>query len=165
MYKQLLKKILKGLLDCVEIYIPVLTFSAMLIVFLIGVFFRFVMNNPLAWTFELQRFLFIWTLLLGACLARHQHAHISFDLIYDRFSPLGKVLSRIISNLIIAITFSIAWYPSFTYIRSLDFRFSTVLRIPYNYIFYPFLGFLIIIIGHSLVDIFSDAKVLLRGKL
>ena len=165
MNTKLAKRILKNFLDFVEIYIPVFTFSTMFIVFLLGVFFRYVLNNPIAWSFELQRFLFIWTLLLGGCFARRENAHVSFDILYNRFSPTGKAISRIISNLIIAILFGVAWYPSFTYIRFLDFRFSTVLRIPYSYIFYPFLGFLVLIIGHSIYDIFIDIKNLYRGEI
>jgi len=165
MNTKVIKKVSKGLLDFVEIYLPVLTFSTMFIIFILGIIFRYLLNNPLAWAFELKRFLFIWTLLLAGCFTRREHQHVTFDLLYERVSPKTQAIFRIISNLTIAILFSVAWYPSFKYIDFLGYHVSTVLRIPYNYAFYPFLAFLILIIGHSVYDLYIDLRSLYEGDL
>jgi TRAP-type C4-dicarboxylate transport system permease small subunit len=153
-----LKRVFCFVRDIIEIYIPVLTFSVMFIVFLLQIFYRYILNHPLTWPYELTLFTFIWTVILGAIFARRMNGHVSFSMLYDSLSEKKKIMSRIIGNIIIVCGLCITLYPSYDYIQFMSFQKSTVLRIPFNVAFSPFLIFLILIICYSLIDIITDIK-------
>ncbi len=50
----------------------------------VGVFFRYVIGNPLSWTEELARYLMIWAGLLAVAVCVARREHIGFSLIIDR---------------------------------------------------------------------------------
>jgi len=51
-----LKKIFHVFLDIVEIYIPIVTFSALFIAFILQIVSRYVFRHPLVWPYELSQF-------------------------------------------------------------------------------------------------------------
>jgi len=156
------KKILTWILDLFEIYIPVITFSVMFTVFLLQVCFRYLFNSPLTWPYEITLIAFIWTTLLGACYARRMNAHVSFGLVYDSLTAKKKTMIRLVGNGIILIAFGIALYPSYDYIAFMEFQKTTVVRIPFNLVYSPFLVFLVIILGRTAYEIYTDLKQLVR---
>lgn len=160
-----MKKIGTFILDTVEIYVPMVTFFTMFVVFVINVFFRYVLNHPLTWPFELQRYTYIWTLLFGGAFAKRTHAHVSFSLLYDIVTPKKQAFIRIFGNTLVAIMFCFAVYPSYDIIQFYGYHKSTVLRIPYNIIFFPFLIFSVLIIGHCIFDAIIDVKKLVRKDI
>lgn len=156
-----LKKIGSIFLDILEIYIPSLTFIMMFVAFILQIFFRYVLRNPLIWAFELTLIGFIWTTMLGACYTRRHNSHVSFSLLYDRVTPEKKRIFRLIGNAFIASAFIIAIYPSYDYIMFMGYRRTPVLRIPFHIIYFPYIIFLILVTGRSLYDIVKDIKELL----
>ena len=151
------------LLDIVEIYIPCISFTVMFLSFLIQIFTRYVLNNPYIWTYELTIFGFIWTAMLGALYAKRKASHVKFTLLYDIYSPLAKIWVRIAGNSLILIAFVIGFWPALDYILFMGFKKSTVLKIPYDIVFFPFMIFLTVMIGRLAVDVWNDIR-LLGGK-
>jgi len=160
----LFKKTSAFLLDLFEIYIPVITFSIMFAAFLIQICFRYLFNSPLTWPYEITLIAFIWTTLLGACYARRMNAHVHFGLIYDSLTPKKKLIVRLAGNGIILVAFGVALYPSYDFIAFMQFQKSTVVRIPFSLAYSPFLVFLVIILGRTAYDIYSDLKKLKRAE-
>jgi len=159
-----IKKTGKVLLDIVELYIPMFTFTGMFLLFLLAIFFRYFLNNPLTWPYELTVIGFIWTAVLGATYTRRVHSHVKFTLLYDRTGPKGQLLTRLAGNTLIAATFLIALYPSYDWVRFMSFQKSTVVRIPFDIIYFPFVVFLALVIGHCIYDIVVDIRKLMRGE-
>ena len=164
-HKSFLLKIGQFILDIFEIYIPAAAFSIMFLAFIVNIFFRYFLNNPLTWPYEVTIFGFIWTALLGACLAQRARAHVVFGLIYDKLKPKGQLVSRLLSNSIVAVGFLIAFIPTYNYVQFMAFQKSTVLKIPFNIVFFPYVIFSIIVIGRSGYDIFLDIRKLLRREV
>ena len=48
---------------------------------LVGVFFRYVLNNPLYWAEEAARLLLIWLSFIGAALAFQRNQHLAMDVV------------------------------------------------------------------------------------
>lgn len=65
----------------------VLLFSAMVVVTALGVFFRYVLNAPLPWTEESDRYMFIWLTWIGASVTMRYKAHIAVDVLVRYFEP------------------------------------------------------------------------------
>lgn len=158
-----LKRTAAFLFDFVELYVPLASFSIMFVVFIVSIFFRYFLNNPLTWPYEVTIFGFIWTAVLGATYTRRKHAHVKFTITYDRASPRGKAYIRIAGNALIAALFAISFYPTYDYIQFKAFQKSTVLEIPFNIAFGPYLFFLILIVGHCIYDIVLDIRNLRKG--
>ena len=159
-----MKKALGFLRDVLELYIPVTAFLIMFVSFVVQVFFRYVLNDPLTWTNDLIVVGFVWTVLFGASYTMRQRKHVKFTMIYDALKPKGAAFTRLLGNLIIIATFIPLIVPSFNYAIFLKFQKTPVFRINYAWVFRPFVYFVVAIIGYSLPEILEDIRIL-RGKL
>ncbi len=164
-HRSLFLKVGQFILDSFEIYIPSITFSIMFLAFIINIFFRYFLDNPLTWPYEVTIYGFIWTAILGACYARRMNEHVVFGLIYDKLKPKGQLLLRLSSNTVVASGFIVAFVPTYNYIQFMSFQKSTVLKIPFNVVFFPYVIFSLIIIGRSVYDIVLDMKKIIRGEI
>lgn len=126
--------------DFVEVHLPVTVFVMLFLAFLMNVFFRYVLRNPLNWTFELSVNAFVVVGLLGACAAYRTEDHVIFDLLYTRLNPRGQSILRIISYVIVIVFFTIAVPASVAYLVKLR-AVTSIMRIPRRLIFlsYPLL--------------------------
>jgi TRAP-type C4-dicarboxylate transport system permease small subunit len=163
--KALVKKIGLFLLDLFEVYIPSVAFSIMFVVFVLQIFFRYFLNRPLTWPYEVTIFAFIWTAILGACFARRHGVHVVFGLIYDKVSPKTQVIFRLIANGLIFVAFLVALKPSYEQVMFMAFKKSTVLKIPFHIAYSPYVVFVILILGHTLYDLVIDVKKFVKGEI
>jgi len=62
--------------------------AAMLLVIAAQVWYRFVLNDPLSWSEELGRYLFVWLSFLGAAAGVRYQVHLGLDLFGKRV-PAG----------------------------------------------------------------------------
>jgi TRAP-type C4-dicarboxylate transport system permease small subunit len=67
------------------------------------VFFRYVLNNPLGWSEELVRYVFIWSVFWGAAIVMRHREHISVELFHQYLSPATKRFVNILNNLCILV--------------------------------------------------------------
>ena len=153
-----LKKIGIFLLDLFEVYIPSVTFSIMFLVFVMQIVFRYFLNRPLTWPYEVTIFAFIWTAILGAALARREGLHVAFGVIYDKVSPKNQTIFRLIANSLVLAAFLIALKPTYEQVQFMAFKKSTVLKIPFNIAYSPYIAFMLLIMGHTIYDLVVDIK-------
>jgi len=156
-----LKRAGQLILDILEIYIPSVSFVVLFVVFLLQVFYRYFLNNPLTWPPEVISTAFIWTTVLGACYAQRLADHVSFTVVYERLSARGQLAFRLLGNLFVAIAFLIALVPVYRYVQFMEFQRTTVLRIPYSWVYAPFLVFQVLIIGRMAHAIYRDILVMI----
>ena len=157
-----MKKTLKFLLDFVEIYLPMATFCCLFLTFVVQIFFRYVMRNPLMWPEELTSLAFIWTTLLSAGYIRRVHGHVAFTLIYDKLPEAMRRIARLSSNFLVFFAFLVPLPSIFKYLKAIHIEKSSVLRIPLSIGYGPVLVFFILILGHTIYDIILDIG--LSGK-
>jgi len=116
-------------------------FSALLLLLMTGliciqVLFRYVINQPLAWSEELSRFIFVWVTFSGAYLGSRKGQHISVALIQDMFPFMIKKTMVALSMLITAGFFAIAAYYCAIQWTKLGTQFSPALHLPMNWIYF-----------------------------
>ena len=155
-----LKNIFSFILNCLEIYIPTISFIILFIVFNLQVFYRYALNQPLTWPPEVISITFLWTTILAASYAQRKNEHVSFSVIYDRVSAQLQFIMRLIANLLVVLAFLLALRPTYSYIMFMSFKKTTVLKIPYSIVFFPMLIFLLLIIGRMLYATYNDIKTL-----
>lgn len=74
---------------------------------LLGIFFRYVLDNSLSWTDEAALLCFTWIVFLGAALLVRSGGHVRIDLI-DDFLP--EPLVRALNGLVLLIGFLLGAY-------------------------------------------------------
>ncbi|MEP7328262.1 MAG: TRAP transporter small permease [Betaproteobacteria bacterium] len=67
---------------------------------------RYVFNNPMTWSEELARYLFIWCSFLGWIIASRRHGHLAMSYVAERLPPRAQAL---LSAVIALATLLFAW--------------------------------------------------------
>ena len=155
-----MKKVLLFIRDIFELYLPVTSFLIMFLIILVGVFFRYVVRYPLAWSMEVIVIGFVWTVILGASFTMRQRSHIKFSLIYDWLKPKPAAVFRLVGNIIIVVTFLSLIYASLKYSLYMGFQKTAVFRIPLSYAYMPFVYFICSVSAYTITEIIEDIKVL-----
>ena len=159
-----MKRVLLFLRDIFEYYLPIAVFFIMFLAIIVQVFFRFVVRYPLTWSMEVTAVGFVWTVIFGACYTMRQRAHIKFTLIYDKLKPKPAAVFRMLGNIIVVVTFLSLVYASWRFSFFMGFQKTAVFRIPFTYIYLPFVYYLCSISAYTIMEIIEDIKVL-KGRI
>lgn len=97
--------------DNFEEYACVLLCGVMIACLLIQVGLRLITGSALAWTEELSRFCFIWTVYLGMSLATKRLAHVRISAQFAKAPLRVRLVFRILADLFcVVFNLLIAWY-------------------------------------------------------
>jgi len=66
--------------------LAIVTFSGMFACVLAQVIFRYFLNDPLTWSDELARYLFVWCAFLGWVIAARRRSHLAITMMQSRLS-------------------------------------------------------------------------------
>ena len=155
----------KVVLDIVELYVPMAAFVMLFVLFIVNIFYRYALNDPLTWPFELIVSGFVWLALLSAIYVRRVDGHVKFTITYDKMSPVMQTVVRIVVNVITAVFFAIAVPATWDFVKFMAFKGTTNLRIPFSWVYLPTVPFLILIVGHSLYDVVVDIRHLIAHNV
>ncbi len=76
----------------VSVLLGVLT-AAIVVIAIMAVWWRYAANDPISWTEQVSRILFVWMTFLGAALLYRQRMHIAIDMFVTLLpGPLQKLL-------------------------------------------------------------------------
>ncbi|MBN2568940.1 MAG: TRAP transporter small permease [Deltaproteobacteria bacterium] len=158
-----MKGLSKKFLDIIEIYLPTVIFFLLIMTVAIQVFSRYVLNRPLPKFFELSIYSFVWSIYLGAALAKRYNQHIRFDIFYRKFSTRTRAIVDIFFDLLTIGVMLLLLYPSIEYtIWNYKIK-ASALRIPWTYLLVCFPLFVCLIILHNSLSIYKNFA-LLSGK-
>ena len=154
------KKVL-GNLDEIVISIALATVC---IVLILQVFFRYILNNPLIWSEELARYLFIWLTMLGLSYNIRTDNNISMQLLYAKMSPTVRDVLDILTDLAAIGLFVLLLPSSCAYLKSQTAILSSALKIPLGFLAASIpLSFLLSII-QLFVKLIKKIKTMCRKK-
>lgn len=109
--------------------------------FIVQVFFRYVMNDPLRWSEEFVMICFIWTVFWAAAFMVPIREHVSFDVVYDGASPEKRRILSVIAMVAVIIAFGVLVPYTWEYLDFLQRKKSPVLRIQMHWIYGCYLLF------------------------
>ena len=69
-----------------------LLIGAIVLITLAAVWWRYVIEDPLSWTEQLSRILFVWVTFLGAAVLYREKSHITIDMFQQMMPPPLKAL-------------------------------------------------------------------------
>ena len=85
--------------------LAIATFTGMFACVLAQVVFRYFFGDPLVWSDELGRYLFVWCSFLGWVIAARKRSHLSVSIVAERLAPNGRALLALLGA-IAAIAFA-----------------------------------------------------------
>ena len=121
-------------------------FAILFCSFLIQIFTRYVLNDPLAWTMEVALLAYLWIIFIAAGTIVSIDKHISFDAIYNTAKPKGKRIMAMITNGAILLAFIAALPANYDFISFMAIDGTPILEIPFNVVFFCFLIFMVAVI-------------------
>jgi len=82
-------------------------FAAMFAAFLVQIFTRYVLNDPLSWTLEVCSITYVWIVFFASATIVDQRQHITFDLLYKSVRSGRQRVLAIVSCALIAVMFGL----------------------------------------------------------
>ncbi len=127
--------------------------AAMFLTFILQIFSRYILAEPLGWTLELCLTLWIWLVFFGnAFVVRHQE-HVTFDVVYLAVSPRVRQVFALIGAVSIIVGLAVSVLPTWDYIDFMKIKKSATLRIPLRTIFSIYAVFLVSVIVYYAIRV------------
>ena len=111
--------------------------AAMVVVIAAQVWYRFVLNDPLSWSEELGRYLFVWISFTGAAAGVRYQVHLGIDLLRKTLRPNAYRWVVIVVNTIIQAFLLVIIYWGFKILGVIKFQTSPSMNIP---MIYPYMA-------------------------
>jgi len=125
----------RTLIDRMVDIAAIAAFSSMFACVLAQVGFRYFLNDPLTWSDELARYLFVWVSFLGWIIAARRRSHLAIDMLATRLSARGAAACRIIGAFAaLAFAALLGWQGWRLMLRNLDVD-TTALAIPMGIVY------------------------------
>lgn len=140
-------------------------FAALVVVY--EVIMRHFLHLPTLWASEFTSMACSALYFLGGAWVLHQNKHVNIEMIYERFSPRGKLVSDLATYGFFAIyTGMMTWHSALFALESIQLGETT--SSPWNPIIYPSklimaFGFMILFLQGS-AKFVRDLYLLIRGK-
>jgi TRAP-type C4-dicarboxylate transport system permease small subunit len=153
-----------NIVEKVEEVLSMAFFTVMFISVLAGVFWRYVLDDPLIWTANLAIIAFICSVLIGAGLPNWADEHIQFDLLYKRMSPRWQRVARMVGNLLLAVTFALPIPATWDYLMFVTADSVTGLPLNFGVAFAVVLWFLVATVLHRGRLLLKDVRAIVRER-
>jgi TRAP-type C4-dicarboxylate transport system permease small subunit len=134
--------------------------ATMCIIVFLGVFFRYVLGDPLTWTEEIARLCLVWITFLGTYLAYRRNLHISLDLVQKRLSRSAQRIVHLIVLMLVGMFMTMLMIQGAHYSQAFLGSATPLLGVPLGLVYaaLPFCAALL------LVTILVDLISFLRGR-
>lgn len=134
--------------------VAVILFAMLFLNYVLQVFMRYVMNDPLVWTLEAAGILFISVSLWTAAFCMDFRDHVNFDLLYKALGPWGK---RILLSLTLGTFLVLAFWSLPDTVLLLEYMYDErtyALDMPMGHLFILFIVFLLAYAVKSLYAVY-----------
>jgi len=117
---------------CINWFLALLM-AGMVVIISAQVWYRFILNDPLSWSEEAGRYLFVWISFMGAAAGVRYQVHLGLDLIEKFLSPRACRFLVVLVNLIIQVFLLIIIYGGFKILGVIRFQESPSMNISMQY--------------------------------
>lgn len=153
-----IKKTVKTVLDIIELHIPAILFSAVFVMYLIMIVYRYVLNKAVFEINELCQVLYVASALLGASYSGRTDSHVIFPLLYDRLSARVQKALRMISNVVTVVLLTVMWYPCLENAIWMHRKKTEVLDIPFSWLYGLWILFMTLSIFYCIYHFVKDCR-------
>jgi C4-dicarboxylate transporter DctQ subunit len=115
--------------------------SVMFGCFIIQIFFRYVLNDPIGWTEEVIITTWLWTVLWGAAFIISEAEEIRFDIIYSNISENVRRVFTVITGIAVVFLYGISLPATYSYVRFMRVERSAYLHVPIDLMYSVYVFF------------------------
>jgi TRAP-type C4-dicarboxylate transport system permease small subunit len=120
------------LTGCINWFLALLM-AGMVVIISAQVWYRFILNDPLSWSEEAGRYLFVWISFMGAAAGVRYQVHLGIDLMDKLLPPGAYRVVVVLVNLIIQIFLLMIIYWGFKILGIIQFQESPSMHISMRY--------------------------------
>jgi TRAP-type transport system small permease protein len=112
----------------VTVSVIVALMSIMTATIVLGVFYRYVLNDPIGWTEEIARYAMVWVSVLGGGMAFRRGGHVAVTFVIEMFPDLIRKAILFLGGVgILTFLFIMFWY-GWDMLGRVQFQRSAALR-------------------------------------
>lgn len=129
--------------------------TAIFVLFILQIFTRYVIRQPLGWTLEACLIAWLWLVFWSAAFTLRHDDHVRFTVLADAANPGLKRFFAVISAAFFIAAFGLSLPATADFIGFMAIEKTSLLKIPFDYVFSIYLIFAIAIILRCLWQIVS----------
>src|SRR3954463_7842537 len=96
--------------------VAVALLTVMFATFIVQIFFRYVLNNPVGWSEEVIITTWLWTVLWGAAFVLSEAEEIRFDILYSNIpEPIRRVFT-VITGVALVVLYAVSIPAAWSYV-------------------------------------------------
>jgi len=103
--------------------------------FIIQIFYRYFLNNPVGWTEEVIITTWLWTVLWGAAFILSEAEEIRFDIIYSNISEKARRIFTVATGIVAIFFYGISLPAAYRYVSFMKVERSAYLHVPINVLY------------------------------
>ena len=126
-------------------------FAVLFAAFVIQIFTRYVLNDPVVWSQELSSLAYLWVVCVAGATLVRERQHIAFDMIYHHVAPRRRRVLAILNTGAIVVLFGAGLPGTVDYVMFMGAMRTLDLHIPFDLVFSSFVLFLVVSIVYGLV--------------
>jgi TRAP-type C4-dicarboxylate transport system permease small subunit len=127
--------------------VAVALLSTMFACFIIQIFFRYVLNNPVGWTEEVIVTAWLWTVLWGAAFIVSEAEEVRFDILYSNISEGARRACTVVTGIALVLLYGISLPASYKYVSFMKVERSAYLHVPIDLMYSVYIVFTVASIG------------------
>ncbi len=121
--------------------VTVFLLTVMFVTFIVQIFYRYALDDPLGWTEEVIITTWLWTVLWGAAFVLGEAEEIRFDIIYSQVSERTRRIFTVVTGSVLVLLYAISLPGAYSYVSFMKVEHSAYLRVPINWMYSVFLLF------------------------
>ena len=122
----------------------------MFVAFLLQIAFRYLLNWPVGWTFELTVIAWLWGVLWGAAFLIREREEVRFDLLYGAFGGRARRRAGICTGVAIVALYAVSLPATIDYVRFMKVERTAYLKIRFDLLFSIYVLFVVAVIARYL---------------
>lgn len=135
-------------------HVQVVMMMTMFVSFILQIFFRYVVNKPVAWTDELCVITWIWGILWGAAFVMRNREDIRFDVLTSHVSRPVKRGLTVAASLAVVVILLISLPSAWNYISFMKVEDSPAFGIRMDHYFSIYMAFVVaMVVRHAYIGI------------
>ena len=137
--------------------------TAIFVIFILQIFTRYVIRQPLGWTLEACLIAWLWLVFWSAAFTLRHDDHVRFTVLADAANPGLRRVFTILSAVFLTAAFAISLPATADFIGFMKIEKTSLLKIPFDYVFSVYLIFAVAIILRCAWQIISAFRALPPG--
>jgi|SRR5215467_1580882 TRAP-type C4-dicarboxylate transport system permease small subunit len=121
--------------------VAVALLCVMFATFIVQIFARYILNNPVGWSEEVIITTWLWTVLWGAAFILRESEEIRFDIVYSAVSERTRRVFTVLTGVAVVVLYGMSLPAAFRYVSFMKVERSAYLRIPINWLYCVFIIF------------------------